>query len=169
METTELIKKLYQHHEDYGDGKTQNFFDICCDCKEAAERLAYLQRFIDDILGDHYIDYLDFYTARCNELEDKLQSEKNAAIKDINELVLNSEDICEYCKNYIPCNGKDCEHYIDGVGMKDESGNQYDLEWSCMDFNYGECSKLENTPCNGCMDCNFGHFKWRGLADEQER
>ena len=38
----------------------------------SAERLEELQRFIDDMLGDHYVDYLDFYTNRCRELEEKL-------------------------------------------------------------------------------------------------
>ena len=72
MTTSELISRLYQHHEDYGQGYTQNFFQVCLDCKEAANKLEELQCFVDDMLGDHYIDYLDFYTNRCRELEEQL-------------------------------------------------------------------------------------------------
>ena len=38
----------------------------------AADRLEQLQSFVDDLLGDHYIDYLEFYANRCRELEDEL-------------------------------------------------------------------------------------------------
>ena len=40
--------------------------------KEAADRLEQLQQIIDDMLGDHYVDYLDFYASLCRELEEKL-------------------------------------------------------------------------------------------------
>lgn len=75
METTsELITRLYQHSEDYAQGYTQNFYTICYDCKKAADRLCELQQFVDDMLGDHYVDYLEFYTNRCRELEDHLEA-----------------------------------------------------------------------------------------------
>lgn len=41
-------------------------------CKVAAEKLAELQQFIDDMLGDHYVDYLEWYMERCSYLEDEL-------------------------------------------------------------------------------------------------
>lgn len=40
--------------------------------REAADKLEQLQRLVDDMLGDHYVDYLDFYTNRCRELEERL-------------------------------------------------------------------------------------------------
>ena len=40
--------------------------------REAANKLEELQRFIDDMLGDHYVDYLEFYANRCRELEEEL-------------------------------------------------------------------------------------------------
>lgn len=43
----------------------------------AANKLEDLQRFIDDMLGDHYVDYLEFYTNRCRELEEELKRLKN--------------------------------------------------------------------------------------------
>ena len=41
-------------------------------CWDAANKLEQLQRLIDDIMGDHYVDYLEFYSNRCRELEEKL-------------------------------------------------------------------------------------------------
>ena len=40
--------------------------------KEAADKLEELQRLVDDMLGDHYVDYLEFYANRCRELEEEL-------------------------------------------------------------------------------------------------
>ena len=74
MDTSDLIEKLYQHHEDYGQGAAQNFFEVCLDCKNAADKIHQLQQFIDDMLGDHYVDYLDWYMNRCRELEDEIES-----------------------------------------------------------------------------------------------
>ena len=37
-----LIERLYKHHNDYGEGRTQNFFGVCLDCKKAADALAVL-------------------------------------------------------------------------------------------------------------------------------
>lgn len=84
MDVTNLIESLYQHYEDYGQGYTQDFFKVCSDCKEAANKLGELQAFIDDMLGDHYVDQLDFYTNRCRELEEQLENnDKNFKWKGI--------------------------------------------------------------------------------------
>lgn len=72
MTTRELIERLHQHHEDYGQGYTQNFFQVCLDCKKAADRLEVLMQLIDDMSSDHYVDYLEFYAERCRELEEEL-------------------------------------------------------------------------------------------------
>lgn len=76
MDINKLIGRLYQHHEDYGQRRTQNFFEVCRDCKDAADKLCILRQFIDDMLGDHYVDYLEFYANRCRELEDQLEAIK---------------------------------------------------------------------------------------------
>lgn len=145
METTELIKALREQSDNIT-------------IQEAANKLEQLQKFIDDMLGDHYVDYLDWYANRCRELED----ERDAAIEDLKKALWDDE-ICLYCKHYHHCDEKKCDGYIEGVGMTDEKGNYYDLKWSCMDFNLGTCSKLENTPCNGCDLKN--HFEWRGVKN----
>lgn len=73
METNELVENLYQHYEDFGQGNPISLFEVCCDCKEAAHKIEQLQGYIDDMLGDHYVDYLEFYANRCRELEEKLE------------------------------------------------------------------------------------------------
>ena len=73
-----------------------------------------------------------------------------------------TEHLCESCKNYIPCKGKECEHYESGIGATDEQGNKYNWKWDCRDFNYGECEVLENTPCKGCFDNDLKNFDWNG-------
>lgn len=42
----------------------------------AAEKLEELQQLVDDMFGDHYVDYLEFYTNRCRELEEELEKYK---------------------------------------------------------------------------------------------
>ena len=42
---------------------------------EAAERLEQLVQIIDDILGDHYVDYLDWYSTEYYKLLDKENGE----------------------------------------------------------------------------------------------
>ena len=43
MDSEKLIERLYQHDKDYGEGRTQDFFRVCLDCKDAATALEQLQ------------------------------------------------------------------------------------------------------------------------------
>ena len=43
MDIENLIERLYKHHTDWGEGRTQDFFEVCLDCKEAATALSTLQ------------------------------------------------------------------------------------------------------------------------------
>lgn len=43
MDYNKLIERLHQHDKDYGEGRTQNFFRVCLDCKDAATALSTLQ------------------------------------------------------------------------------------------------------------------------------
>ena len=88
-----------------------------------------------------------------------------ALLKDFKELILNSGDACEYCKYNQPCKGKDCEFYIKGTAAWDHNNREHDWQWSCEDFRFGECPKLENTPCNGCVKNNMCGFEWRGIKE----
>ena len=116
---------------------------------EAADKIEWLQKLVDDMTNDHFIDTLDFYSERCQKLEE-----------DFTELVMESENICSYCKNNIECEGKECKKYCEGVG--DVDGKFPDWKWTCMDFDFGTCFLLEDTPCNGCFEDNAKGFEWRG-------
>lgn len=66
METSELINAL---RECYTKDMPFEQHEMII---AAADKLEQLQGFIDDLLGDHYVDYLEFYANRCRELEDEL-------------------------------------------------------------------------------------------------
>ena len=94
------------------------------------------------------------------ETNKQLTRKFNALFDDFRNVILKSDEVCNYCKHFKPCDGKSCKQYIEGVGAYNHTGHKHDWEWSCMDFNYGECPMLENTPCNGC---NFkNNWEWRG-------
>lgn len=79
MKTTqELIKTLRESSSVWMQGDWPYNTELPL---AAAKKLEELQRFIDDMLGDHYVDYLDFYTSRCRELEDELEYYKNIVNK----------------------------------------------------------------------------------------
>ena len=82
-------------------------------------------------------------------------------LKDFKEFMLNTDDVCKYCKHNQPCCGKECELYIEGKEAWDHNGCKHDWEWSCKDFNFGECPMLENTPCNGCIKNDYSGFEYK--------
>lgn len=69
METRELIKAM----RDYTD-KCDMPFERYLMLNEAADKLEQLQKLVDDMLGDHYVDNLDWYANRCRELEEELEN-----------------------------------------------------------------------------------------------
>ena len=96
------------------------------------------------------------------EANKQLTRKFEALLKDFKEFILNSDDVCKYCKHNQPCHGKKCECYVEGRDAQDEKGYTYDWQWTCEDFDFGTCPKLENTPCNGCIKHNMQGFEWRG-------
>ena len=140
MEIRELVKKLRKC-----GGGTEGIKLV----NEAADKIEWLQKLIDDSTNDHFVDTLDFYSERCQKLEE-----------DFLELVMQSENICSYCKNNIECKGKECKKYREGVG--DVDGRFPDWKWTCMDFDFGTCFLLEDPPCNVCFENDCKGFEWRG-------
>ena len=102
---------------------------------------------------------------RQNIIENDKQLAKRfeSLLKDFKEFMLDSKDVCKYCKHNQSCYGNKCELYIEGREAWGHKGCKHDWEWSCMDFTYGECPKLENTPCNGCIKNKMRGFEWRGM------
>ena len=45
----ELTNNLYKHHNDYGQGRTQNYHSVCLDCKYAADIIT---EFLDNVKGN---------------------------------------------------------------------------------------------------------------------
>ena len=87
MDTRELVKALREalpEPVDYAElvgapgwayGQRYVYEDPeCYLIEEAADKLEQLQQLVDDILGDHYVDYLDWYSNRCRELEEELEN-----------------------------------------------------------------------------------------------
>ena len=94
------------------------------------------------------------------------QRREQAAVEDMTAVLKrDSDDICAYCKNRIECKNEQCEKYSSGVG--DVDGNYPDWKWTCMDFDYGTCSLLADTPCNGCFDDDCKGFEWRGKKERR--
>ena len=95
------------------------------------------------------------------------EARADAAVEDMTAVLkCDLDDICKYCKHIIECKGQNCDGYCSGAG--DIDGNYPDWKWSCEDFNFGTCVKMENTPCNGCFENDCGGFEWRGKAGEGE-
>lgn len=148
MDSRELVKELRDltYHVTFTKGKNL--------IHEAADKIEWLQKLVDDMTNDHFVDVLDFYSERCQNLE-----------SDFMELVMKSEDICNYCKNNAECKDKKCEKYCEGEGGCGQDGQHFpDWKWTCKDFDFGTCPLLEDTPCNGCFDNNCMGFEWRGNA-----
>ena len=68
--TNELIEQLRESMD--SEYIQQNDDKIIALLNIAAEKLEKLQQLADDMLGDHYVDYLDWYSNRCRELEEEL-------------------------------------------------------------------------------------------------
>lgn len=99
---------------------------------------------------------------------EQLKKERDIAIQEIKKAIY-SDNICSFCKNKIPCLEQKCNQYIEGRGMTFEKTGEYiDQKWSCMDFNFGTCPKLENTPCNGCIENNNNGFIWKGISEKEK-
>lgn len=92
--------------------------------KAAADKLKELQRLIDDMTNDHYVDALDFYSERCRELEDELEKSKTTKpIINKSEFCLilsklkKNEDFIDEINNVLRKFGRDS--YIFSTGLED--------------------------------------------------
>ena len=53
MDIEKLIERVYKHHTDWGEGRTQDFFEVCLDCKDAATALSTLQAENEKLLDEN--------------------------------------------------------------------------------------------------------------------
>lgn len=80
MDSEKLIERLYQHDKDYGEGRTQDFFRVCLDCKDAATALEQLQA----------------ENANLHDELEKVNAERDAAIKELNGVSSLVDDLAEF-------------------------------------------------------------------------
>ena len=96
-----------------------------------------------------------------------LKAERDSAIEDIKNAI-DAELICDFCKHKIECKGEECEKYMEGRGCWDDKRCHHDWVWTCMDFDFGTCDMLEDSPCNGCFDNDMRGFEWKGCVGNEQ-
>lgn len=75
-------------------------------------------------------------------------------------LVEGKDDPCFFCKHHFHGCNENCKHYEKGNGLLDEKNNYYDWNWTCMDWEYGTCEQLINTPCHKCFENDFSNWEY---------
>ena len=75
-------------------------------------------------------------------------------------LVEGKDDPCFFCKHKINDCNEYCKHYVKGTGMHDEKGTYYDWDWTCMDWDFGTCDRLINSPCYNCLETDFSNWTY---------
>ena len=161
MEVTQLIRTLFGSRDsEYIQQNDNKIIDLLEQAADALEKLSSENKRLHNDLTLQTM----LAQSRLNVIESNERYSKKfkALSRDFKELMLSPGNVCEYCKHNQPCRGKQCEFYIEGKEAWDHNGCKHDWEWNCIDFNFGECSKLENTPCNGCIKHEMQGFEWRG-------
>ena len=164
MNADEIVKALRCYASDCGDDEACGQCTFAWMCEEMDGNAPKIIADLIERLNDFEHSQCAVLLARIAELEARLaasQHREQAAVEDMTAVLKrDSDDICAYCKNRIECKNEQCEKYSSGVG--DVDGNYPDWKWTCMDFDYGTCSLLADTPCNGCFDDDCKGFEWRG-------
>lgn len=93
MDYDEVIERLYQHNKDYGEGRTQDFFRVCLDCKDAATAIEALRA---DLA--------------------RVTAERDGAVEDLRKHREHKCDCCYYAdkQSRFPC--ADCQSPISTYG-----------------------------------------------------
>ena len=102
----ELIEILRDDYKAWGDGRTQNFFEVTLRCKYAADA-------IEQLVSDYEI--LAKMYAKVNEDLCARTKERDAAVEDLSLIVhdMGNTCICDYCigcekdGHYAPCDTDD--------------------------------------------------------------
>ena len=152
-EAADLIESLQAQHKQ----AALNYQQKCRDVVELEAQLAELRKECDIADAAN--------TALHGALEESQRRERAAVNNMTAVLKRDSGDICKYCEHIIECKGQACDGYCSGAG--DIDGNYPNWKWTCEDFVLGTCVKMENTPCNGCFENDYGGFEWRGPQTEK--
>ena len=94
MDYNKLIERLYQHDKDYGEGRTQDFFRVCLDCKDAATALSTLQDENEKLRAESIMHHnaADNYWHELNEY----RQERNEALAELEQVALENNALWTY-------------------------------------------------------------------------
>ena len=117
------------------------------------------------IVGDKaFIDPIAGTTKRTGDME----QDRKAAEFLRNDPKENAEhvmlvDLARIFRELSRCQGK-------AIGYQNEAqeffqkakrkNNYYDWNWTCMDWEYGTCEQLINTPCHKCFENDFSNWEY---------
>ena len=119
MDVEKLIERLYKHHTDWGEGRTQDFFEVCLDCKDAATALSTLQAENEKLretvdkyataarvialhlkpFCDESLPYDEMIADAARKASDELEQvkqERDAAIKELDEVTSEVDDLADF-------------------------------------------------------------------------
>ena len=105
MDIEKLIERLYKHHTDWGEGRTQDFFEVCLDCKEAATALSTLQAENEKLRAD-VVRFNDMLASYQNVLvpelraeQEQVKRERDAAVSWAQKYTESIDRPCVACKH----------------------------------------------------------------------
>lgn len=100
--------------------------------------------------------------------KEELKKFTKQLFSDFKEILFNQQenDPCDFCLYQIKDCSEKCKYYQQGVGVTDEKGKYLDWKWTCQDWVFGTCERLENTPCHNCWtkDYNFVNWKYKNIC-----
>ena len=111
MDYNKLIERLYQHDKDYGEGRTQDFFRVCLDCKDAATALSTLQAENAQLRGEleYEQEHANAYYEECGQWEaeneklraelEQVKAERDAAVSWAQKYTESIDMPCVACKH----------------------------------------------------------------------
>ena len=67
-------------------------------------------------------------------------------------------DACEFCAHNHVCEGEKCDCFCQG-DTAEMDGKTVKFKWTCEDLNWGDCPKLDKTPCFECIKNNYSGFE----------
>ena len=141
MDIEKLIERLYKHHTDWGEGRTQDFFEVCLDCKDAATALSTLRAENDELRAE----LENYRKGHCSEGGCAAEKDRDLMIAEVERLRAELEQVkaerdaaVKAIERVRSC--KDCGHYTG--------------EWT--------------PPCKECQDSEEHHpyFKWHGQKED---
>ena len=145
MDIEKLIERLYKHHTDWGEGRTQDFFEVCLDCKESSTALSTLQaeneKLKDQLYDGEGVNLVNYWMQQakieenghrnCQAENEKLRAELEQVIAERGALI---EDFVDYVTDGVPnpaifcknrcnkcvdmrgwCTGKNCKGFYPSV------------------------------------------------------